>query len=120
MTHTLQQKPNGQQIYFQGKEPSYLELECMAYKAIGKLDKGITMGPLPENTTHIDPKKKIGPNTKTGVQLHHSPMFVVKRPNMDKWREVVHFGAAAEHGKSFNDCLHQDQKSIYYSSPNDL
>ena len=55
-----------------------------------------------------------------GKAIYNSPLFIVHKPKLDKWREVIHFGASETPGKSFNDAIPQEMKSIYYSSPLDL
>ena len=94
----------------------WLDLELIAFKLFHQLQYDRLLGPFPQTCTHIMTNKPVIPNSSgKGYKLWRSPVFVVRKPQFKKWREVEDYGAAIT-GNSLNDIGYQELKHIKYST----
>lgn len=99
----------------------YLEKELIAYKMYLNVIGGRILGHYPNIVTHFDFIHNFGANDKgIGIPLQRTPIFVVTRENIDKWREVLDFGFKIAHGLSINDYVLPEFTSIHYSRLQDM
>ena len=93
----------------------WADLELLAYKIYLQHTQCRLLRPFPKNCTHFIAKKQASVNSIWKIyKIWKSPVFVVRKPNIDKWREVQDYSAASL-GKSFNDIGYQELKHIKYS-----
>ena len=94
----------------------WADMELLAYKIYLQLTQCRLLGPFPKKCTHFIATKQASVNSSgKGYEIWKSPLFVVRKTDIGKWREVQDYSAASL-GKSLNDIGYHELKHIKYST----
>ena len=100
---------------------SFYVQEFIAYKIWTHIDVWRLLGPFPTTYTHFKVFRQ-GEVNNNGVviPIQRTPIFVVMRENLEKWREVLDFGRQVANGLSINDYIVPEFVSIKLSRLHDM